>query len=106
VLHLMSLVSPLADDLVVAFPPLLPVRLVELFEQRGVEIVEVPEDELDSMGPNVLALAPLVALALERNGETRRRLERAGVEVLTYEGTELSKGDGGPTCLTRPLVRD
>ena len=106
VLHLMSLVSPLAPDLVVAFPPLLPVRLVQLFEKRGVEIVEVPEEELDSMGPNVLALAPRVALALERNVETRRRLERAGVEVLTYEGAELSKGDGGPTCLTRPLARD
>ena len=106
VLHLMSLVSPLADDLVVAFPPLLPVRLVELFEERAVEMVEAPEHELDSMGSNVLALAPRVALALERNVETRRRLERAGVEVLTYEGTELSKGDGGPTCLTRPLVRD
>ena len=106
VLHLMSLVSPLADDLVVAFPPLLPVRLVELFEERAVEMVEAPEHELDSMGSNVLALAPRVALALERNVETRRRLKRAGVEVLTYEGAELSKGDGGPTCLTRPLVRD
>jgi dimethylargininase len=106
VLHLMSLVSPLADDLVVAYLPLLPVRLVELFEERGIEIVEVPEAEFDSMGPNVLALAPRVALALERNVETRRRLERAGVEVRTYEGTELSKGDGGPTCLTRPLLRD
>ncbi len=106
VLHLMSLVSPLADDLVVAYLPLLPVRLVELFEARGIEIVEVPEAEFDSMGSNVLALGPRVALALERNVETRRRLERAGVEVLTYEGTELSKGDGGPTCLTRPLVRD
>jgi N-dimethylarginine dimethylaminohydrolase len=106
VLHLMSLVSPLADDLVVAYLPLLPVRLVELFESRGIEIVEVPEAEFDSMGANVLALAPRVALALERNVETRRRLERAGVEVRTYEGTELSKGDGGPTCLTRPLLRD
>jgi dimethylargininase len=106
VLHLMSLVSPLAEDLVVAYLPLLPVRLVELFEARGIEIVEVPEAEFDSMGSNVLALGPRVALALERNVETRRRLERAGVEVLTYEGTELSKGDGGPTCLTRPLVRD
>jgi len=106
VLHLMSLVSPLADDLVVAYLPLLPVRLVELFEERGFEIVEVPDDELDSMGPNVLALAPRVALALERNVETRKRLESAGVEVLTYEGAELSKGDGGPTCLTRPLLRD
>jgi N-dimethylarginine dimethylaminohydrolase len=106
VLHLMSLVSPLADDLVVAYPALLPVRLVELLESRGIEIVEVPDDELESMGPNVLALAPRVALALERNAETRKRLEGAGVEVLTYEGAELSKGDGGPTCLTRPLVRD
>jgi dimethylargininase len=106
VLHLMSLVSPLADDLAVAYLPLLPVRLVELFEARGIELVEVPEAEFESMGPNVLALGPRVALALERNGETRRRLERAGVEVLTYEGAELSKGDGGPTCLTRPLLRD
>ena len=106
VLHLMSLVSPLAPDVVVAFPPLLPVRLVELFEKRGIEMIEVPEEELDSMGPNVLALAPRVALALERNVETRRRLVRAGIEVLTYEGAELSKGDGGATCLTRPLVRD
>jgi dimethylargininase len=106
VLHLMSLVSPLADDLAVAYLPLLPVRLVELLEARGIEIVEVPVAEFDSMGSNVLALAPRIALALERNGETRRRLERAGVEVLTYEGNELSKGDGGPTCLTRPLLRD
>jgi len=106
VLHLMSLISPLDEDLVVAYLPLLPVRLVELLESRGIRIVEVPEAEFDSMGANVLALAPRIALALERNPETRRRLEAAGVEVLTYEGTELSKGDGGPTCLTRPLLRD
>jgi dimethylargininase len=106
VLHLMSLVSPLDEDLVVAYTPLLPVRLVELFEGRGIEIVEVPEDEFESMGPNVLALAPRVGLALKRNRETRRRLERAGVTVHVYEGAELSKGDGGPTCLTRPLLRD
>jgi len=106
VLHLMSLVSPLDDDLVVAYPPLLPVRLVEVFEQRGIEIVATPVEEFESMGPNVLALAPRVGLALERNHETRRRLERAGVTIVTYEGTELSKGDGGPTCLTRPLLRD
>jgi arginine deiminase len=65
----------------------------------------VPADELDSMGPNVLAVAPRVALILARNRETRRRLEAAGAEVLVYEGAELSKGDGGPTCLTRPLLR-
>jgi N-dimethylarginine dimethylaminohydrolase len=106
VLHLLSLVSPLADDLAVAYLPLLPVRLVQLFEARGIEIVEVPAEEFESMGANVLALAPRVGLALERNRETRRRLERAGVTIVTYEGVELSKGDGGPTCLTRPLLRD
>jgi dimethylargininase len=105
VLHLLSLLSPLADELVVAYTPLLPVRLVELLEERGIEMVAVPDDELETMGPNVLALAPRLALALERNRETRRRLERAGVEVVVYEGTELSKGDGGPTCLTLPLLR-
>ena len=106
VLHLMSLVSPLDENLVVAYAPLLPVRLVELFEQRGIAIVDVPDAEFESMGANVLALAPRVGLALARNRETRSRLERAGVTVHVYEGAELSKGDGGPTCLTRPLLRD
>ncbi len=68
--------------------------------------VEVPEQEFDTMGPNVLAIAPRIALALEGNPETKRRMQAAGVEVLTYVGREISrKGDGGPTCLTRPLER-
>ena len=105
VLHLLSLLSPLADDLVVAYLPLLPARLVELLRDRGIDIVEVPDDEFETMGPNVLALAPRVALALDGNEETRRRMEREGVDVVVYDGSELSKGDGGPTCLTRPLLR-
>jgi N-dimethylarginine dimethylaminohydrolase len=105
ILHLLSLLSPLADDLVVSYLPLMPARLVELLRARGVEIVEVPDEEFESMGPNVLALAPRVALMLARNRETRRRLEAAGCDVLVYEGTELAKGDGGPTCLTLPLLR-
>jgi N-dimethylarginine dimethylaminohydrolase len=105
VMHLMSLISPLAPDLAVAYPPLLPTRLAQLLEQREVELVEVPEEEFATMGANVLALAPRVALAVEGNPETRHRMERAGVEVLTYRGNELSKGDGGPTCLTRPVLR-
>jgi len=105
VMHLLSLFSPLDRDVVVAYPPLMPVRLVQLFEERGVRIVEVPDDEFASMGANVLALAPRRALALEGNVETRRRLEKAGVEVAVYRGEELSKGDGGATCLTRPLLR-
>ncbi|HEX3266432.1 MAG TPA: arginine deiminase family protein [Gaiellaceae bacterium] len=105
VMHLMSLISPLAPDLAVVYSPLLPTRLVQLLEERGVELVEVPDEEFHSMGSNVLALAPRVALAVDGNPETRRRMERAGVEVLVYAGEELSKGDGGPTCLTRPLLR-
>jgi dimethylargininase len=105
VMHLLSLLSPLADDLVVAYPPLLPTRLAQLLADRGIEIVTVPEEEFESMGANVLALAPRVGLVVEGNPETRRRLERAGVEVLVYGGKELSKGDGGPTCLTCPLLR-
>jgi dimethylargininase len=106
VLHLMSLLSLLDDDLAVAYPPLMPVRLVELLAERGVELVAVTDDEFETMGPNVLALAPRVALALDGNAQTRRRLERAGVDVRVYRGDEISrKGDGGPTCLTRPLFR-
>ena len=105
-LHLMSLLSPLDRDLVVAYVPLVPMRLMELLEERGVEIVPVPDEEFETMGPNVLALAPRVALAVDGNPETRRRMERAGVEVFVYDGSEVSlKGEGGPTCLTRPLLR-
>jgi len=105
VLHLMSLVSPVDDDLAVVFLPLLPVRMVELLESRGIELVKVPDDEFETMGANVLALGERRALLLACNVETRRRLEAAGVDVVTYDGVELSKGDGGPTCLTRPLLR-
>ena len=106
VLHLLSLISPLDDDLALVYLPLLPVRLVQLLEERGVRMVEVPHEEFGSMGCNVLALAPRVVLALDGNPGTRSRLEAAGVEVRVYTGEELSrKGDGGPTCLTRPLAR-
>jgi N-dimethylarginine dimethylaminohydrolase len=105
-LHLMSFISPLAPDLAVGYPAMMPVRLVQLLFERDIALVEVPDDEFDSMASNVLALAPRIALALEGNPETRRRMEAAGVEVRTYTGAEISrKGDGGPTCLTDPLVR-
>jgi dimethylargininase len=106
VMHLMSLISPLDDDLALVYPRLAPVRLMELLRERRIEIVEVPDEEFETMGPNVLALGPRRALALEGNDETRRRMEAAGVEVVTYKGDEISrKGDGGPTCLTRPILR-
>jgi dimethylargininase len=104
VLHLRSLLNPLAPELVVAYPPLMPVPLVELLETRGIGVVEVPDDEFETMGPNVLGLPGGRALALAGNRVTRQRLETAGVEVVEYEGDEISrKGDGGPTCLTLPV---
>jgi N-dimethylarginine dimethylaminohydrolase len=106
VMHLMSFLSPLDRDLAVVYAPLAPVRLLELLAERGVAVVEVPDEEFETMGPNVLALGPRRALALAGNDETRRRMERAGVDVVTYAGDEISrKGDGGPTCLTRPFLR-
>jgi len=106
VMHLMSLISPLDRDLALVYPPLMPTRLVTLLEERGVELVEVPDEEFESMACNVLALAPRVALALDGSPKTRGRLERAGVDVRVYVGDEISrKGDGGPTCLTRPILR-
>ena len=107
VMHMLSLISPLADDLALVYLPLMPVRLVELLEQRGVALRRGARTTSSSRWRcNVLALAPRVALALDGNPETRRRLEAAGVEVRVYSGEELSrKGDGGPTCLTRPLSR-
>jgi N-dimethylarginine dimethylaminohydrolase len=105
-LHLMSFLSPLDRDLVVAYLPMMPVRLVRLLDRMGIGIVDVPDDEFGTMGSNVLALGPRIALALEGNPETRGRMASAGVDVRTYVGAEIStNGDGGPTCLTRPLVR-
>jgi N-dimethylarginine dimethylaminohydrolase len=106
VFHLMSMISPLDYDLAVVYSPLLPVPFRELLLERGSELVEVPDDEFETMGTNVLALGPRRCLMLDGNPETRRRLEARGVEVRTYAGREISvKGGGGPTCLTRPLVR-
>jgi len=88
------------------YPRIAPVRLLELLAERGIEVVEVPDEEFATQGCNVLALGPRRALALDGSPETRRRMERAGVDVVVYRGEEISlKGDGGPTCLTRPLLR-
>jgi dimethylargininase len=104
VLHLRSLLNPLTQRLVVAYLPLMPVALVELLEERGIGIVEVPDAEFETMGPNVLGLPGRRALALAGNRVTRQRIEEAGVEVVEYDGDEISrKGDGGPTCLTLPV---
>ena len=106
VFHLMSILSPLDEDLLLVYSPLMPVSFRELLIDRGYRLVEVPEEEFDSQGCNVLAVAPSVAVALEGNPETCRRMQAAGVEVHSFSGREISlKGCGGPTCLTRPLER-
>lgn len=107
VFHLMSIISPIARDLAVVYAPLLPVVFRDALLERGWRFVEVPDEEFDSLGANVLALEPGRCLMLAGNPITRRRIEAAGVDVVEYEGREISlKGGGGPTCLTRPLVRE
>jgi N-dimethylarginine dimethylaminohydrolase len=105
-LHLMSIISLLADDLAVVYPPLMSVPFYQELVRRGVRMVEVPEAEFLTMGTNVLALAPGECLMLEGNPVTQERLARAGCEVRTYRGDEIShKAEGGATCLTRPILR-
>jgi len=107
VMHLMSLISPLDANLAVVYSPLLPVPFREWLLDRGLTLIEVPDEEFESMGTNALALSPRRCVMLAGNPKTRAALERAGVEVLEYEGREISvKGGGGPTCLTRPLQRE
>jgi len=106
-LHLLSLISIVDYDLAVVYPPLLSVPFWQLLQERGFRLVEVPEEEFPTMAPNVLALSPGQCLMLEGNPITRERLEAAGCEVATYKGDEVSlKAEGGPTCLTRPILRE
>lgn len=105
VMHLMSVVSPVAPDLAVVFEPLAPVPLLELLAERGYRTVAADPDELDDQGCNVLAVRPGVVVMADSAPRTRASLERAGVEVHIYPAHEINKGDGGPTCLTRPLLR-
>lgn len=105
-LHLMSLISLVADDLAVVYPPLLPVPFRQRLERMGMRFVEVPEREFPTLAANVLALSPGRCLMLEGNPVTQSRLEAAGCVVATYRGEEISlKAEGGPTCLTRPVWR-
>jgi len=106
VFHLMSLLSPVDKNLAVVYSPLMPIKFRNELLERGFQLVEVPEQEFDSMGCNVLAVAPRDCLMVAGNPITRKLLEDAGASVHIYEGNEISvKGGGGPTCLTRPIDR-
>ena len=106
VFHLMSILSPVDKDLAVVYSPLMPIAFRNFLLEKGYSLVEVPDNEFDSMGCNVLALAPRVCLMVSGNPKTKSALENAGCKVIEYSGQEISvKGGGGPTCLTRPLAR-
>lgn len=105
-LHLMSVISMVRSNLAVVYEPLLPVPLHEFLTERGIRLVRIPDEEFGTMGCNVLALAPGDCVMLEGNPVTKGRLEKAGCRVRTYRGNEISlKAEGGPTCLTRPILR-
>ncbi|MBI2149357.1 MAG: amidinotransferase [Acidobacteria bacterium] len=106
VLHLMSFISLLDDDLAVVYRRMLPVPLFEVLTSRGVQLVDVSDEEYGTLGCNVLALAPRNLVMAAGNPITRARLEAAGCKVAEFDGAEICfPGAGGPTCLTRPLVR-
>lgn len=106
-IHLMSVISPVADDLAVVYLPLLPAGLWELLVDLDIRLIEVPESEFPTLGCNVLAVQPGVVIVAEGNPVTAAALAAAGCEVHTYPATQIGvNGSGGPTCMTRPILRD
>lgn len=106
-LHLLSLISPIDHDLYLVYSRLLPVPFRNQLLTKGIRFLEVPEDEYNSMACNVLTVSPRKCIMLSDNPKTKQLLEDNGVDVLIYNGREISlKGAGGPTCLTRPLLRE
>ena len=106
VFHLMSILSPVDKNLALVYSPLMPMVFRDLLLKRNYKLIEVPDMEFESMGCNVLALAPRECLMVEGNPKTQAALENAGCKVTAYKGNEISvKGGGGPTCLTRPIQR-
>ena len=105
--HLLSVISPVADDLAVVYPPLLPAGLWALLTELGIRTIEVSPEEYPTLGCNVLAVRPGVVIIARGNPRTERALHDRGCEVHTYDALEIGiNGSGGPTCLTRPILRD
>jgi N-dimethylarginine dimethylaminohydrolase len=106
-LHLLSVISPVSDDLAVIFPPQLPAGMFELLREREMNLIPVGEDEMPTLGCNVLAVRPGVVIIAEGNPVTQRALLDRGCEVHVFPAGEIGvNGSGGPTCLTRPILRD
>ena len=106
VFHLMSILSPVDKNLAVVYSPLMPIKFRNELIDRGFNFVEVPDNEFESMGCNILAIAPRQCIMVAGNPITQKRLEDSGCKVTVYKGEHICvKGGGGPTCLTRPLLR-
>ena len=104
--HLMSVIHPIADDLAVVRLPLLPVGLWRLLQDMGYRLIEVPDEEFDTLGVNVLVVRPGVVITAAGNPQVAAALAAAGCEVHTYDASEIGvNGSGGPTCMTRPILR-
>ena len=104
-LHLMSVISPVRDDLAVVYEPLAPVALIQALHARGIGIVSLPPEDYASLGCNILAVRPGVVVMARGNDATATALRHHGVEVHVYDASEINRGEGGPTCLTRPILR-
>ncbi len=106
VFHLMSIISPVDHDTALVYSPLMPIGFREKLLAMGYKLLDVPDEEFETLGCNVLAIEPGKCLMLSGNPKTRELLQRQGMEVYEYKGEEISiKGGGGPTCLTRPIER-
>jgi len=104
--HLLSVISPVTDDLAVIYAPLLPAGLWELLGELEIRTVKVPDEEFPTLGSNVLAIRPGVLIMAQGNPVTQVALEAAGCEVHTYPAAEIGiNGSGGPTCMARPILR-
>jgi N-dimethylarginine dimethylaminohydrolase len=107
ILHLMSLISPVDNDLAVVYSKYMPCFFREMLIERGIELIETPDDEYDILGTNVLALAPRKCVMLKGSPKVKEMLIKAGAEVIEYEGDNISiPGTGGATCFTAPLYRE
>jgi len=105
-LHLLSLISVVKERLAVLYQPLISVAFWQFMKDVGFRFIQVPEKEFTSMAPNILTIKPGTCIMLQGNPVTKQRLESAGCEVIIYEGEEICvKAEGGPTCLTLPILR-
>lgn len=104
-LHLMSVISPVREDLAVVYEPLAPVALLQALRERGIDTIALPQQDYASLGCNILAIEPGVVVMAHGNEATATLLRDRGVQVHEYQASEINKGEGGPTCLTRPILR-